>query len=715
MAQTDSQRSDSEDPESSNIPSDLPESQIDGWAVEKGPLSEDESFQSSVGDMLDSIDSDSSEGEISGGGNGDAMGAESEEPTIDPSDELLIRAGSILNGGETDIPEPEEEAELVDEDADGLIDFPDPQSLLAEVDNQDQELKEEDHGIAESSEVEPLDSEEGLVSVPDLQSLMKEASDDVQIHSDRDPGPEFEGPAIEFEDKEKERSLKEEFQGDEDSKEEAEEPAERNAEPFTSELADDDLEEIVVAEMAESDEKAEPKQEATVEPEARDLEESSQGNDPAADAEDDLLSGDDAGDDLFLDSEDGFSISDDDDIGRVAVGFGGGPVDTSRAEPERLSQVRKYITWPAAASLVLIGLSILGASFKDTILDLLAHGNVRETRIHLVVAKMTDEVFNSVKPGRPYDLAWIESEIQRVSDSEYRVAAKIGVTLEEDLYSPLEDSYFYSLLPFSKAELEEATAFADDSSQLPADLQSPSPRWVGLYRKDGKKGEVFDFDAHYRITAKGDQKGGWELSNLRINGSDDGLAWASMLPKSEFEEGSIEVDAMEFEYYLKAFEKAGLVYLEKARAFEKNWIASRSEKAERLQKLRQEITMSLSQGSYFKGVAILGETSEETRDISLIVTETRGEGELIKGLLKLEGEKVASPKHFTGFLDIIEKEEDLQGRLELTTVAFPGQPHDTAELAFFKPGTVSRIQMNTDGRSLEGDSESISLRLMRGR
>ena len=83
--------------------------------------------------------------------------------------------------------------------------------------------------------------------------------------------------------------------------------------------------------------------------------------------------------------------------------------------------------------------------------------------------------------------------------------------------------------------------------------------------------------------------------------------------------------------------------------------------------------------------------------------------------MKLEDEKAASPKHFTGFLDIIEKKEDVQGRLELTTVAFAEQPHDTPELAFFKPGTVSRIQMSTDGRSLEGDSDSISLRLMRGR
>ena len=332
MAQTDSQRSDSEDPESSNSPSDLPESQIDRWAVEKVPLSEDETFQSSVGDMLDSIDPDSSEGEISGGGNGDAMGAESEEPKIDLSDELLIRAGSILKGGGTDIPEPEEEAELVDEDADGLIDFPDPQSPLAEVDNQDQELKEKDQGIAESSEVEPLELDEGLVSMPDPQSLMKEASDDVQIDSNSDPGPELESPSIESEDREEERSLEEEFQGGEDSKEEVEEPVERNGEPVPAEIAEDDSEETVEAERAESDEKPEPEQEAAAESGANELEESSEENDPAADDDDGLLLDDDAGDDLFLDSEDGFSISDDDDdIDVVAAGFGVGSVDSSRA------------------------------------------------------------------------------------------------------------------------------------------------------------------------------------------------------------------------------------------------------------------------------------------------------------------------------------------------------------------------------------------------
>ena len=228
------------------------------------------------------------------------------------------------------------------------------------------------------------------------------------------------------------------------------------------------------------------------------------------------------------------------------------------------------------------------------------------------------------------------------------------------------------------------------------------------------KGEVFEIDAQYRIMANVEKKGSWVLSNLRLNGNGDGLDWTSILSKSAFEDGAVDVDAMEFAYYLRAYEKAGMAYLEKAKAYEKVWLASHSEKAERQQRLRQELIMSLSQGSYFRGVAILGEASEETREGSLVVTETRADGELIKGLFHLEGED-ASAKHFTGVLDIAEDEEAVQGHLELTTIAFAGQPYDTPELAFFKPGTVSRIQMNTDGRMLEGDSDTISLRLIRGR
>ena len=714
MAQTDSQRPEFEDPESSNSSSDLTDAQIDGSAVDKGPLSEDESFQSSVGEMLDSIETESAEEEDSGDGVSDASGAESEVPQIDPSDELLIRAGSILNGGETDIPEPEEEIEIEEEDAEGLLDFPDPQSLLAEVREQEQDQSEEAQEDLVPNEDSP-DESEGLVSMPDPQSLMKEASDDVQIAPNENPATESVAQPSDESKGESEQSLEEAPSENEDLLEVAEEPVEAAAETFDSEPVEDETEDNVVAEEPEIAREPEPEPEAAKESEASESTEISEADDPVADDDDDLLFDDDAGDDLFSDSESGFSIKDDDDdIDGASTESAGSSVDSSQADSGRLARARKYITWSVAASLAFVGLSILGSSFKDPILDLLAHGDIQETRIHRVVAHMTEKVFDSVNHGQPYDLAWIESEIQRVSDEDFRVAAKIGVRLQEDLYRPLEDSYAYALLPFSKSQLEEATAFANDSRELPSGLQSPNPGWAKLYKRDGKKGEIYDFDAHYRITVNGVGKSGWELSNLRINGNDGGLAWASMLPKSELEEGSVEVDSLEFNYYLRAFEKSGLAFLEEAKAYKEIWIASQTEKAERLQRLRRELIMSLSQGSYFKGIAILGETSEETRDVSLIVTETRGEGELIKGLLKLEDESV-SAKHFTGVLDIVEQDEGIQGRLELTTIAFAGQPHDTPDLAFFKPGTVSRIQMSTDGRSLEGDSDSLSLRLMRGR
>ena len=172
-----------------------------------------------------------------------------------------------------------------------------------------------------------------------------------------------------------------------------------------------------------------------------------------SDDDDDLLLYDDAGDDLFLDSDDGVSISDNDDdlVGSPSQSTESGTAN-SRSRSNGLSRIRQYITWPVAAGLILVGLSVLGSSFKGPILDLLTHGDIEETRIHRVVAKMTDKVFSSVNNGQPYDLAWIESNIERVSESEYRVNAKIGVRLKEDLFLPLDDHYVFTMAPFSYSE-----------------------------------------------------------------------------------------------------------------------------------------------------------------------------------------------------------------------------------------------------------------------
>ena len=80
--------------------------------------------------------------------------------------------------------------------------------------------------------------------------------------------------------------------------------------------------------------------------------------------------------------------------------------------------------------------------------------------------------------------------------------------------------------------------------------------------------------------------------------------------------------------------------------------------------------MSLSQ-DLIQGCSHLGETSEETRTFpDRYRNERRWRAD--KGIIETGGRKVAFSKHFTGVLDIIEKEEDVQGRLDLTTVALQG-------------------------------------------
>jgi hypothetical protein len=171
MAQPDSQSSEFEASNDSNGASDLPESPIDRHPPDEEPLSENKSFQSSVGEMLDSIETDSIEEDTPESLDDDATVAERQNAAVDPVVELLIRAGSILNGGETEITDIETAVDSSDEDSEGLIDFPDPLSLLLETE-EEAESKEEDRGESGDSA--------GLVSMLDPKSLIKEASDDVK-------------------------------------------------------------------------------------------------------------------------------------------------------------------------------------------------------------------------------------------------------------------------------------------------------------------------------------------------------------------------------------------------------------------------------------------------------------------------------------------------------------------------------------------------------
>ena len=125
-------------------------------------------------------------------------------------EELLIQAGKVLNGEETEIPEADEgvqENSASEESFDGLAAMPDPQSLMQAAAEDEEEATEEEPSVDDSSSQEDggessklpspddvlkqaaaiLDSEEGVAgstqegaqadfaSMPDPQSLMNQA------------------------------------------------------------------------------------------------------------------------------------------------------------------------------------------------------------------------------------------------------------------------------------------------------------------------------------------------------------------------------------------------------------------------------------------------------------------------------------------------------------------------------------------------------------
>jgi len=97
----------------------------------------------------------------------------------------------------------------------------------------------------------------------------------------------------------------------------------------------------------------------------------------------------------------------------------------------------------------------------------------------------------------------------------------------------------------------------------------------------------------------------------------------------------------------------------------------------------------------------------------MIITETRDEGAMIKGVIKLSGQDEIS-KHFTGNLRVEEIEDShVRGLFNMVTVAFEGETSQEGLPAFFNPGTIMRLRFKTDGYQLEGDSRALSMRLVR--
>ena len=690
MVPPESERPEKEESNSSNLESEAA-SDVGSSAVGSG------SFQGEVDEMLNSIevaDSDAEEIEPAKGleKDGKDQNADSEEPQISAADDLLMKAGSILNGGYTELPEIELDSETEsDADQDVLMSMPDPQSLMSEP-----------NGDAESKPRTDVSDECELLAMPDPRSLMQEASEKVDEAETKgraniaqragDLPPPTPAP-VALEDEEIERELS----GGNGSAPEIEEEEEQEDPSESEEFPTEKIEINKKEEMPEEVQPVDPARDDPVEEKGEE--------DSLLDEDDSFLMDDEEDNDLLV------SIQDDSE--NEILGNLSGISSDEPGECQSYSQngfLKTVIrSLPFAAALAVLGIGLTAFSFKNEFFEWAVHGDTKGSSLSRSIGRATNELFDQLGPDSPYEMAWMENEIKRVSDRELLVEVQIGAQLKVDLYQAVDDAVLYAKLPF---DLDELTEAAKNMKLIGRDdFSIPPKRWKGLYRHSASKGALFPFSVSYRVL-KSSTDSNWEISGMRMRQGEHGFAWSQGHPKAFFGESAMDISSNRFVISFRAYEKTGLDFLNKVTIAEKEYLAMLDEAEEQAKEERQDLKMSLSQGSYFKGMVIADDEGADVSEVSLIITETRNDGEVIKGVLRLEKEE-SSTKHFTGFFDVVENEQGVHGRLDLTTIAFSGQTSLDEVPTFFNPGTVSRITLQTDGYRMEGDADELSLRLIR--
>ena len=500
MVPPESERPEKEESNSSNLESEAA-SNLESSAVGSG------SFQGEVDEMLNFIeidDSDAEEIEPAKGleKDGKDQNADSEEPQISAADDLLMKAGSILKEGYTELPEIELDSETEsDGDQDVLILKPDPQSLMSEP-----------NGDAESKPRTDVSDECELLAMPDPRSLMQEASEkideaekigsaNIAEHAGDLPPPTPATGALKDEEIERELSggnggaleveEEEEQEGPSESKEFPAEKIELNKKEETPEEA------LTTASVVE--EEVQPVDLARDDPSEEKGEE-----DSSLDEDDSFLMDDEEDNDLLV------SIQDDSEneiLGNLS-GFSSDEPGECQSTSQNGFLNTAIQSLPFAAALAVLGIGLTAFSFKNEFFEWAVHGDTKGSSLSRSIARATNELFDQLGPDSPYEMAWMENEIKRVSNRELLVEVQIGAQLKVDLYQAVDDAVLYSKLPF---DLDELTEAAKNMKLIGRDdISIPPKRWNGLYRHSASKGALFPFSVSYRVL-KSSTDSNWEI------------------------------------------------------------------------------------------------------------------------------------------------------------------------------------------------------------
>jgi len=613
---------------------------------------------------------ESKDAEVESAG-GEEAGDSDGESGLSSPDDVLKHAASVLN----DAPLSEDGEEESPADADDAMTMPDPQSLIQEAASDESDAEEEDIEV---------------MAMPDPQALIQSA--------DENPG---EAPDL----PEKKENVGSNI---------ADRAGNLPPPPPAPVALDDD--EIYVEEEPEPEEEPELEEDAAaatpaVKAEGSESTESADSGDEEEDMsllmdDEDLLTGDA--------SLEGFNVGlDDANETENLVQFGNSEEGNDSRRNSGLGPWEKLIRSTAlAAGLAVAGIGISLFALKQEIYDYFLNGSLESSILSQRIVSVAELVFDELGEARHFEAQELDSELQWISDREAIVEVTTRAILTRDLYKVVGDEVVYSQLDFDREQIDQAQAFV--AKRYPeSELIAPAQPWERLVNRSARKGEAFPLVTRFRLKRSSEEDTEeWELFDLSVVGDDSDSIWGRGDALKPHSEGVKDIASLDFKYHLRSYQSEGIAYLDQVERLRERYALETQQRQKELDAWRGRLAASLSEGVYYRGMAIAGEDAVDAQEISLLITETRHGESLIKGVMQLGGDRSQS-KHFTGILDYVDKGEgEVQGLLNLTTIAFADQPRSQAPL-FFQPGTVSRISLRTDGTRMEGDGDDISLRLIR--
>ncbi|MCH6255814.1 hypothetical protein MLD52_04600 [Puniceicoccaceae bacterium K14] len=395
------------------------------------------------------------------------------------------------------------------------------------------------------------------------------------------------------------------------------------------------------------------------------------------------------------------------------------PEKVAATSGEKVVELPKTPLWkklvksiPMAAAIAIGSLSWLSVTYKQEIIEHYLGYDEDGSLLSDSIQKVADHILADFDHRGLYQMQNVESDLRFVSENEIRINALLAAQLREDLYQYASDSELLSELPVKEEDLAESIETA--KSMFPDLLeQAPKKKWDNLYKLATERGEVLKMRVMYRLLRESSESP-WALDGVEVSGYDEDLVWPEGQPRVALGEGAYDIDdkktkEMIKDYAIQASDFVGNVEMMKASAY-----GVAMEKARDDELKRGELMDALSQGAFFEGMVITGESSEETNEVVMIITETMEGGSLIKGVFKMrDGSEVA--KHFTGTIGFEKDEDDVAGKIRVTTVAFDDLDRnvDGSLPSFFMPSSTTRLSLYTDGVRVEGDANSVSLRLAR--